>query len=54
MKINKKFMSIGRSSVVVIPKAWIKSHENETGKKMVGVCIDVNDTLEITPIWEEE
>ena len=54
MRVKKKFQEIGGTSMVIIPKAWITSQENESGKKMVGVHIDINGKLELIPMWEEE
>ena len=54
MRIDKKFIPLGRSRVIVIPKAWIVDHETKTSKKMIGVHVDVNETIKITPKWEDE
>jgi len=52
MRIDKKFINLDKSKVIVIPHDWIKSREAKAGKTMLGVHIDVNDDLKITPIWE--
>jgi len=54
MRIDKKFINLDKSKVIVIPHDWIKSREAEVGKTMFGVYIDVNDDLKITPMWEDE
>ena len=54
MRLSKKFINLDRSKVIVIPYDWIKSHETASGKKMIGVHIDVNDSLKVTPMWEGE
>ena len=51
MRISKKFIPLGRSSAVVIPKDWINSQETISGKKMIGVHIDVNEGIKMTPMW---
>ncbi len=52
---SKKFINIGKSNVIVIPKAWSKSRENESGKKMVGVHLEMlNGKIELIPMWEDE
>lgn len=54
MRYSKKFQNLGRTKGVIIPMAWIKSEELKHNKKMIGVYIDVNDKLEMMPMWEDE
>ncbi len=54
MRVSKKFQDVGGTRMIIIPKAWIKSHENESGKKMTGVHMDINNALELIPMWEGE
>ena len=53
MRYSKKFQNVGRTKGVIIPMAWIKSEERRHKKKMIGVHIDANDILQMTPMWEE-
>ncbi len=53
MRVKKKFQPVGGTKMIIIPMAWIKSEEERTGNKMIGVYMDVNEKLELTPMWEE-
>ncbi len=54
MRVKKKFQDVGGTRMIIIPKTWIKSEQDRHGKKMVGVYMDINETLELTPMWEDE
>ena len=51
----KKFQNVGRTKMIIIPKAWIDAEERRTGMTMLGVDLDMLDgTIKLTPMWEEE
>ncbi len=53
MKYSKKFIDLGKANAIVIPMAWVKSEESKHNKKMIGVHMDINETFEVSPMWEE-
>ena len=54
-KMKKKFQSISRTKMVIIPKTWIDAEERKTGKKMVGVDLEMLDgEIKLVPMWESE
>jgi len=54
MIVNKKFQKVGGTKMIIIPVTWIKSEQDRTGKKMIGVHMDINENLELSPMWEDE
>jgi len=54
VRYSKKFIDLGKANVIVIPMVWVKSEELKHKKKMVGVHMDINGTIEINPMWEDE
>ncbi len=55
MKYEKKFIDLGGSNTVVVPDQWVKMAEKESGRKMFGVLLEVNNLeIRMTPMWEEK
>jgi len=54
MPIIRKVIEVGNSKAVCIPKSWFEYYENETGKKISEVAIEVNRVLKIEPLLRKE
>jgi len=55
MIIEKKLINLGGTKAVILPKAWYTGLSKLHGKKLTKVNLDVNnDTITITPNWEDE
>jgi len=53
--MRKKFQYVGRTQMVIIPKAWIDAQQRKAGKTMAGVDLDMlNGTITLKPMWEGE
>lgn len=53
MPLKKKLVKLGiHSRAVIIPWDWIKYFEEQTGKKLTHVTLDINDKIMITPYFE--
>jgi len=53
-KYSKKFQNVGGTKGVIIPMAWIITKEQNYNKTMIGVHMDINEKLELTPMWEDQ
>ncbi|MDG6222542.1 MAG: hypothetical protein QCH99_04700 [Candidatus Bathyarchaeota archaeon] len=53
MPIIRSLMNIGDSKGVTLPVSWIKHAEEEQGKKIVALALEVNHSILITPIFEK-
>jgi antitoxin component of MazEF toxin-antitoxin module len=54
MPIIRSIINIGNSKAVTIPKSWLTNAENQTGKKIIALAMDVNTTITLQPIFEKE
>ena len=50
----RSILKLGNSKAVTIPKAWITNAEDQTGRKIVALAMEVNGTITIQPIFEKE
>ncbi len=53
MRVKKKFQKVGGTNMIIIPVEWIRSEQYKDGRKMIGVHMDINKTLELSPMWED-
>ena len=54
MPIIRSIIDLGNSKAVTIPKSWITNAEDQTGKKVVAIAMDVTGTITLQPIFEKE
>jgi antitoxin component of MazEF toxin-antitoxin module len=54
MPIIRSILKLGHSKAVTIPKSWITSAEDQTGRKIVALAMEVNGTITLQPIFEKE
>ena len=54
MPIIRSILNLGHSKAVTIPKSWLTNAENQTGRKIIAIAMDVNTTITIQPIFEKE
>jgi antitoxin component of MazEF toxin-antitoxin module len=50
----RSILKLGNSKAVTIPKAWITNAEDQTGRKIVALAMEVNGTITLKPIFEKE
>lgn len=54
MPIIRKLTSVGDSKGITLPKSWIESAEEEAGKKMVAISLEIDKVIVIQPIFEKQ
>jgi len=50
MPIIRKVVKVGDSRGITIPKSWLEFLEDETGKEVKKVAIEVDKVLTVSPI----
>ena len=53
MPIIRSIIDIGNRRAVTIPKSWITNAEEQTGKKVIAIALDINDSITLQPIFEK-
>jgi len=54
MPIIRKIIQVGGSKAVSLPKSWLTFCENQCGRKITEVTMEVNGVLKIAPIIPKE
>jgi hypothetical protein len=54
MPIIRSVIDLDHSKAVTIPKSWITNAEDQRGKKVVALSMEVNGTITLQPIFEKE
>lgn len=54
MPILRKLTVVGDSRGITLPASWIKNAEQENGKKMTALALEVNGSITIHPVFEQE
>jgi antitoxin component of MazEF toxin-antitoxin module len=54
MPIIRKILNVGDSKAVTIPKSWIESAEEDSGKKVVALSMEVNGSIILQPVFEKK
>ena len=45
MPIVRKLMDVGNSKSITLPKSWIESAEQQAGKKIIAIALEVNGKI---------
>ncbi len=45
---------MGAARGISLPKSWIQNAEEEAGRKIVAIAMEVNGAITITPIFEKQ
>lgn len=53
MPIVRKLINLRTSKAIILPKSWLDLSEQEAGRKIVAVAVEVNKKLRITPIFKQ-
>lgn len=54
MPIVRKLMNVGvDSKAITLPKSWIESAEQEEGRKIVAIALEVNGSITLNPVFEK-
>ena len=54
MPIIRKLTCVGDSKGITLPKSWIENAEQEAGKKIVAIALEVDSIITIAPIFEKK
>ena len=54
MPIIRSILNIGNSKAVTIPKSWLTNAEDQTGRKIIALAMEVNGTITLQPVFEKE
>jgi len=54
MPIIRRIIDISHSKAITIPKSWITNAEDEAGKKVVALALEVNGSITLQPVFEKE
>ena len=53
MPIIRSILNLGNSKAVTIPKSWLTNAEDQTGRKIIALAMDVNTTITLQPVFEK-
>lgn len=54
MPIIRKILNVGDSKAITIPKSWIESAEENAGKKIVALALEVDRVITLQPIFAKD
>ncbi len=54
MPIIRSIHNLGHSKAVTIPKSWLTNAEDQTGRKVIAIAMEVSDKITLQPIFEKE
>jgi len=54
MPIIRKILNVGDSKAITIPKSWLKSAEENAGKKIIAIALEVDRVITISPVFEKD
>jgi antitoxin component of MazEF toxin-antitoxin module len=54
MPIIRKVIQHGNSRAVSLPKSWLVNAEEEAGRKIVALALEVNKVITVAPVFEKE
>jgi len=54
LPIIRKLTCVGDSKGVTLPKSWIENAEQEAGKRIVAIALEVDRVITISPVFEKK
>jgi hypothetical protein len=51
--VIRKLTGVGDSRGVTLPKSWILNAEQEAGRKIVGISMEVNHVITLAPVFDK-
>lgn len=54
MPIIRRILELGHSKAVTLPKSWITNAEQQTGKKVVALALEVDGTITLQPVFGKQ
>jgi hypothetical protein len=53
MPIIRKLIILKTSRAICIPKSWLENAEEEAGKKIIAMALEVNGVITLQPVFEK-
>jgi antitoxin component of MazEF toxin-antitoxin module len=53
MPLLRKVLQHGDSKAVTLPKSWLENAEQEAGKKIIAIAMEVNGSITLMPVFEK-
>jgi hypothetical protein len=53
MPLIRKLIDLQTSKAVTLPKSWLENAEQEAGKKIIAIALEVNRVITVSPIFEK-
>lgn len=53
MPIIRKILNIGDSRAISLPKSWLENAEEEAGKKIVAIALEIDRVIILEPVFEK-
>lgn len=54
MPIIRRILKLGHSKAITIPKSWITCAEEQTGKRVVALALEVDGTITLQPVFGKQ
>lgn len=54
MPIIRKILNIGDSKAITLPKSWLDSAEENKGKKIIAIAMEVDRFITLQPVFERK
>lgn len=54
MPIVRKLTCVGDSKGITLPKSWIDNAEEEAGRKIVAIALEVDSIITLQPVFEKK
>ena len=52
--IIRKILNVGDSRAITIPKSWLENAEENAGKKIIALALEVDRKITIEPVFEKK
>ena len=54
MPIIRKILNVGDSKAITIPKSWIESAEENAGKKIIAIALEIDRVITLQPVFAKD
>ena len=52
--IIRKLMDLRTSKAICLPKSWLECAEDQAGKKIVAIALEVDRVITLSPVFEKD
>lgn len=52
--IVRKLIDLRTSKGITLPKSWLENAEQEAGKKIIALALEVDRIITVTPVFEKK